>query len=443
MHTRPPACHRALPLALVLLATGCPSDTPALDDEGGTTTAPGESTSDDTSDDTSTDDTSTGDPPEPCAIAWQFRAPVVYGTDSLPSFTPLVLDDDALVVLHPAGTWPEIDNQVTRFSALDDPIVDTFGFSSSQQDYPQSLAGLPGGDLVIGYTDYVLNSGWVRRMSPSGEPGWVDFMQNDVAVLAIEPLPDQRLATLETRIVSNSDTDLLLTLLDSESGDTIDTWQYDTGMAGESADLGWALASAPAGELFVAAVESTMPAVEARASVFGFAAGSITAPAWKTLLPDPPSGNGRPTDIELDPEGLLYVTHQELGGAQMSYLSALDPTDGALLWTIDRTSFGLPELTTAYLATLAVDADTIVVAGSGSLPGNVHHIAFVVVLDHEGNPICQTTLDDFDDETGASLHHWSINAAELDASGDLFVSGMLFPLSRPDLPIELLVAKLD
>lgn len=65
------------------------------------------------------------------------------------------------------------------------------------------------------------------------------------------------------------------------------------------------------------------------------------------------------------------------------------------------------------------------------------------MLDHEGKAICQTTLDDFDRETGGSLHAWSINATELDASGDLFVSGMLFPLSRPDLPIELLVAKLD
>lgn len=426
---------RTLPILLIAALAGCPADDVGLTDEAGTTTAPGESTSDDTtSTDTGTDTSTSAELPEPCEIAWIWHGSVVYGTDSLGSHTPLVLDGDEVVVAHRVGSVPYVDTRVTRSSSEGVLVGGVELELSSGWDAPQSLLRLSNGDLVLGSTNTDGLGAQVDRLGPSGERRWT-FTGGSASggLLGLAERPEGTIVSLVSTL-SAANYDFALRVHDPDSGEVLETWVYDA----TSDDYGWGLVAGPRGELFVAT--STLVGETLRPLVFGLAPGSINAPpSWQTPLDSDVVEDVAPRAIALSPGGPLLIVDQQYEGGWQTRLSALDPASGELLWMVDRDTLGIPPVDFAFVGALAADADKAVIAGEWRLPGGDQQEAFIIEVDLAGNPICHTSISDFDPATGLNGHLWAIYDAKIDASGRVFASGYAHPQSGPDAPIDLLM----
>ena len=422
---------------LVLTLTACLEGPPMADDEAGSTTEPGGSESSDSSD---SSDSTTGEAFEACEFEWLVRTPTAEGWAQLTIYAPMVLDGQDLVIAHPRTHEGQVDSRLTRASQSDGTIGQVLDFNlSATKDYPQSLARLPDGDLLLGSTAYGAAGAEVRRLGPNGELRWTWSDPASVFLAGLARLPDGRGLSLTTREVGDLDEDAALVVHDLETGAQLETHEFG-GMptpAGTSFDPGWSLAVGDAGVFFGM---NEVGDGWGRPVVFGLDPSDLALPRWRTPLIDLPGQNVALRSVALGPAGPLAVIYENFESEEF-WISALDPETGVILWTVESNELELPELVSSRLTALALSDERVFVAGNWLTTNEELSQGFVLALDLEGNAICQSTWDDFDPETGAFEYAPYFLDAKVDAEGALLLSGLNYHYWNPTLPIELLLAK--
>lgn len=370
---------------------------------------------------------------EPCAIEWAAHHPL--GSWEWNAVTlPMALDGDDLVMAHLRGPGGPLDTGLTRASTTDGAVLSSLELSLlPDDDYAQSLALDPSGDLFLGNSDYGNGQLHVRRLSPAGKEQWVATRSNEAYPIGLRTTSRGSLVLVASRGITNEDTDAVVVGLDPASGAElwVRTLGGQTAPNGYSLDYAAGLVVDAQDRMFVLVDEyvdwdTRVPVVVALSPEPG------AEPLWRAPLLDMPGRALVPWTLALGPDGLLVGLVFEESPLR-SWVVGVDAETGEARWVVESAEIdGLPasELGLA----VATSADRVLVTGYGR-DARERLQGYVLGLDLEGGVVCTNTLGP-DGELA-----WVPASVVGGSDGSFHVAGYRSPNTTGEVPLELLLAR--
>ncbi len=370
---------------------------------------------------------------EPCTLEWSVADPIgSWGSASV--FTPTVLSNDQLVIAHWYGEGAPVDSRISWVSATDGALLSTLELSlTPEQDFPQSLAVDPGGDVFLGSTDYAITTAQVRRVSPDGTEHWAFERPEETFVGGLALTPAGELVMTTTAYLASDQWDVMVRALDPTTGSEL--WSNTFGGRpepdGGALDLSLGLVVDELGRTFVAhtdAIDQDM----AGAWVIALAPDGDPVPLWHEPIWELLGADLLAWRLALGPDGLLVALVRAESSPQF-WVIGIDADTGEVQWVVAENDLSiLTGFTTGLL--LDVSDERVLVAGFGGeeTPAGLVPRTFVLGLDLDGDVVCTNIL--VAEDTHVSLPYGIAAAPD----GAFYLTGYRHPIDIPgEVPFEL------
>lgn len=369
---------------------------------------------------------------EACTLDWWELDPIGSWTQTI-AFTPMLLANDELVIAHRFGEGEPVDTRISWASTADGALLSTVDVVQSiGNDFMQSLAMDPSGDVFLGSTD--TSSAEVRRISPDGTEQWAIERLSETWVGGLELNPQGELVMVTQGIIGSGQADVVVSAHDPTTG--AEVWSHAiSGRAapdGSSDDFPSALVMDDGGRAFVSYADG-IDAITSEAWVVALSPSGDPIPLWQRPILALDGELLLPWRLALGPDGLL-VALVIASGPPRNWVIGLDADTGDQRWIVSSEDLESPEgIDRGWV--VAVSSERVLVAGTGNVEmpaGTPVSRTFVLGIDLEGNVVCNDFV------ASQNVDRWTPLGIAVGPNDEFYLGGYRYPLDDPgERPYEL------